>query len=65
MEIKNSDKTRKILQTALEWEVKAEENCAVLLEKLYNNNYHDIIEHIKNDEHHHQQMVKQLLKFIE
>ncbi len=49
-----------ILNDALAKEKMAEQNCQELLKELEVNGFHDQIEKIKNDEIHHQKMIKEL-----
>ena len=55
---------RLILEESLKTEMRAEDNCEKLLHELRINGFHNAIEHIKNDEKRHQEMVKQLLSFL-
>lgn len=65
MDIKSKEEARQILEKALEWEKAAQKNCEDILHYLTSNGYHKSVDHIKNDEIHHQQMVKQLLYFLD
>jgi hypothetical protein len=55
---------REVLDRALMLEMAAEMNCDKILKELHINGFHDIVEHIKNDEVHHQEFVKQLIGFL-
>jgi len=54
-----------ILEESLKNEAKAEDNCEKLLHELRINGFHDAIEHIKNDERRHQEMVRKLIGFLQ
>jgi len=55
---------RRILEDALKMERQAELNADEIMRELAINGFHDAIEHIRNDEIHHQQMVKELLALL-
>ncbi|MFH1078202.1 MAG: hypothetical protein V1745_02900 [Patescibacteria group bacterium] len=59
------NETRAILDQALVYEKDAEENCETLLKEFKLNGFAQLVEHIKNDEIHHQEIVKKLLGFLE
>jgi rubrerythrin len=63
--MKTSQEVREILDKALIWEQRAEQNCTKILQILTENGFHDSVEHIKNDEITHQEWVKQLIKFLD
>lgn len=56
---------RAILEQALVYEKDAETNCETLLKEFKLNGFAKLVEHIKNDEIHHQEMVKKLIGFLE
>jgi hypothetical protein len=53
-----------LLQEGLGIEKLAEENCEKLLKEFKLNGFAEKVEHIKNDEIHHQAMVQKLLSFL-
>lgn len=53
-----------LLQEGLETEKKAEENCERLLKEFKLNGFAEKVEHIKNDEIHHQELVQKLLNYL-
>jgi len=53
-----------ILQEALGVEVKAQENCEQILKIAEVNGFKDVIDHIRIDEVHHQELVKKLMAMI-
>ncbi len=53
-----------ILKDALKREKQAEDNCEEILVHLKKNGFTNAIEKIKNDEHHHQQIVRKLMDMI-
>ncbi|MFZ6015070.1 MAG: hypothetical protein ACOYUZ_01810 [Patescibacteria group bacterium] len=65
MDIKTKQEVQEILKKALAWEVAAQKNCEDILKFLKTNGFHKSVEHIKNDEIHHQEMVKQLINFLD
>ncbi|MBU1349245.1 hypothetical protein KJ781_04230 [Patescibacteria group bacterium] len=58
------NETRAILEQALIYEKDAEENCGKLLTEFKLNGFAELVEHIKNDEIHHQDIVKKLIGFL-
>jgi hypothetical protein len=60
----NLAQAKQILNEALMLETTAELNCDKVLHELRINGFHDIVEHIKNDEVHHQEHVKRLIGFL-
>ncbi len=56
---------RFILEQALKLEHAAEVNCDTLLREFRLNGFHDKVEHIKNDEIRHQEIVRTLLSYVE
>jgi rubrerythrin len=63
--MKTTNEVKEILEKALNWEKSAEKNCDMILRILTTNGLHDSIDHIRNDEIHHQEMVKRLIKFLD
>ncbi|MCI0479335.1 hypothetical protein L0Y59_02215 [Candidatus Uhrbacteria bacterium] len=59
------NETKPIFEQALAYEKQAEENCAKMLEEFKLNGFADMVEHIKNDEIRHQEMVKKLIGFLQ
>jgi len=58
------DEARSVLEEALKLEKAAEVNCEKMLEEFKLNGFANKVEHIKNDEIHHQAMVTKLLSFL-
>ncbi len=58
------DETKSILEEGLKLEKLAEENCDKLLKEFKLNGFAEKVEHIRNDEIRHWQMVKQLLSYL-
>jgi len=58
------DEAKSVLEEALTLEKAAEVNCKKMLEEFKLNGFADNVEHIKNDEIHHQSMVRKLLSFL-
>ncbi len=63
--MKTTNEVKEILEKALNWEESAEQNCDMILRILTTNGLHDSVDRIRNDEIHHQEIVKRLLKFLE
>jgi hypothetical protein len=53
-----------VLLDAKMMEQSAEDNCEEILKYLAANGLHGQISHIKNDEHHHQEVVDELLRIL-
>ena len=53
-----------ILKDALKREKEAEDNCEEILVHLEKNGMTEVVEKIKNDEQHHQQIVRKLVDMI-
>jgi hypothetical protein len=60
----NLEQAKSILNEALMLEKAAEVNCDSILHELRINGFHDVVEHIKNDEVHHQEHVRRLIGFL-
>ncbi len=60
----NRSDVRLILEEALEQEKGAEKKCDKILELLEKNGFTEIVEHVRNDEIKHQEIVKELIKMI-
>lgn len=58
------DEALSVLEEALKLEISAEENCAKMLHEFKLNGFAEKVEHIKNDETRHQEMVKKLIGFL-
>ena len=58
------EETLAILQEGLKTEKLAEENCDKLLKEFALNGFAEMVEHIKNDEARHAQMVERLISFL-
>jgi rubrerythrin len=63
--MKTSQEVKDILEKALTWEKSAEKNCEMILHILTNNGLHDRVDHIRNDEIKHQEIVNRLIKFLD
>ena len=63
--MKTTQEVKDILEKALNWEKSAEKNCDMILHILTTNGLHDSIDHIRNDEIKHQEIVKQLIKYLD
>jgi rubrerythrin len=61
----NKEGLKLILKEALDYEVKAEDNCDKILHVAKINGFHKAVEHILNDEKRHQEMVKKLIGYLE
>ena len=55
---------KSVLEEALDWEKAAEKNCDSILHSLRLNGFHDIVEKIKNDERHHQELTRELISLL-
>jgi len=60
----NKEGLKLILQEALGYEIKAEDNCDKILHVAKINGFHKAVQHIMNDEKRHQEMVKRLIGML-